>query len=129
VSVLFTGRPVPISNIFETSTAVIAGWLPGTSGGQSVVNLISGAYVAKPGGASDRKNTLSMDWPKSMVIFILFRNLLKTSLFILLMAQFPKLMMCNSVLVMALVLLVIQVLSSKLNDYNWIKNLLVFYGV
>lgn len=72
ISVLFTGRPVPITNIYEQSTAVIAAWLPGTSGGQGVVDLISGAYVARPGGISNRKNSLSMDWPKSMVDLLLF---------------------------------------------------------
>lgn len=67
VSVLFAGRPVPISNLYEQSTAVISAWLPGTSGGQAVIDLISGAYVARPGGISNRKNSLSVDWPKSMV--------------------------------------------------------------
>ncbi len=70
VSVLFTGRPVPIGNLYEQSSAVIAAWLPGTSGGQGVVDLISGAYAARPGGSSNRKNSLSVDWPRNMVIFI-----------------------------------------------------------
>lgn len=66
VSVLLTGRPVPIGNLYETSSAVIAAWLPGTSGGQGIVDLISGAYVARPGGSSNRKNSLSVDWPRNM---------------------------------------------------------------
>lgn len=66
ISVLFTGRPVPIANIYEKSTSVIAAWLPGTSGGQAVVNLITGEYIARANGSSDRKNTLSMDWPRNM---------------------------------------------------------------
>lgn len=70
VSVLLTGRPVPIPAIYEQSTAVISAWLPGTSGGQGIVDLISGAYVAREGGVSNRKNSLSMDWPRSMVINI-----------------------------------------------------------
>ena len=66
ISVLFTGRPVPIKNIYEESTAVIAAWLPGTSGGQGVMDVITGDYVTRPGGSSNRKNSLSMDWPRSM---------------------------------------------------------------
>jgi beta-glucosidase len=71
ISVLFTGRPVPIGNIYEQSNAVIAAWLPGTSGGQGVVDLITGAYVARPGGATNRKNSLSVDWLRSMVNIVL----------------------------------------------------------
>ena len=67
VSVLLTGRPVPIKNIYETSSAVIAAWLPGTSGGQGIMNAISGDYIVRQGGSSNKKNTLSMDWPRSMV--------------------------------------------------------------
>lgn len=68
MSVLLTGRPVPIPTIYEQSTAVISAWLPGTSGGQGIVDLISGNYLARPGGSSNRKNSLSMDWPRSMVL-------------------------------------------------------------
>jgi beta-glucosidase len=71
ISVLFTGRPVPIGSIYDQSNAVIAAWLPGTSGGQGVVDLISGNYVARPGGVSNRQNSLSVDWPKSMVIIFI----------------------------------------------------------
>lgn len=66
VSVLLAGRPVPIANLYEQSSAVIAAWLPGTSGGHGIVDLISGAYVARAGGSSNRKNSLSVDWPRSM---------------------------------------------------------------
>lgn len=72
VSVLLAGRPVPIANLYEQSSAVIAAWLPGTSGGHGIVDLISGAYVARAGGSSNRKNSLSVDWPRSMVIALLF---------------------------------------------------------
>ena len=63
---MLTGRPVPIGNLYEQSSAVIAAWLPGTSGGQGIVDLISGAYVARPGGSTNRKNSLSVDWPRNM---------------------------------------------------------------
>lgn len=57
---------MPIKNIYTQSTAVIAAWLPGTSGGQGVVDAISGDYIVRKGGSSNTKNTLSMDWPSSM---------------------------------------------------------------
>lgn len=31
------------------------------------MDLVTGAYVARPGGTSNRKNSLSMDWPRNMV--------------------------------------------------------------
>jgi hypothetical protein len=58
---------MPIGSIYDQSQAVIAAWLPGTSGGKGVVNLIAGDYVARAGGVKKRKNSLSVDWPKSMV--------------------------------------------------------------
>lgn len=45
---------------------MLASWLPGTSGGQGIMDGITGDYVLKSDGDSDRTNTLSMDWPKSM---------------------------------------------------------------
>ena len=66
VSVLLTGRPLPIPTIYSESSAVLAAWLPGTSGGQGIIDGITGDYILKAGGSSDRTNTLSMDWPKSM---------------------------------------------------------------
>lgn len=66
VSILMAGRPLPIPNIYEESSAVFAAWLPGTSGGQGIVDGIVGDYILKEGGSSDRTNTLSIDWPKSM---------------------------------------------------------------
>jgi hypothetical protein len=89
VSVLFSGRPLLIDDILSNSSAVIAAWLPGTSGGQGIVDAIVGNYIIKPSSASTR-NTLSMDWPTDMVIFILFRLPFKTSPFTVLMAWFPK---------------------------------------
>ena len=45
LSILLTGRPVPISEIYEQSTAVIAAWLPGTSGGQGIMDAVTGSYI------------------------------------------------------------------------------------
>lgn len=80
VSVLLSGRPMLIDDILANSNSVLAAWLPGTSGGQGIVDAIVGDYIIKPNTASSR-NTLSMDWPTDMVISLLFRPLLKTSPF------------------------------------------------
>jgi beta-glucosidase len=61
VTVMLAGRPMLINNSVNISSAVIAGWLPGTSGGQGIVDAISGDYRLKSKG--DRTNTLSFDWP------------------------------------------------------------------
>ena len=70
VSVLFSGRPRIIDEIFQESNAVIAGWLPGTSGGHGIMDAITGDYVVREGGVSNKKNSLSMDWPRNMVFMI-----------------------------------------------------------
>lgn len=71
VSVLFSGRPMLVDNILAESTAFVAGWLPGTSGGQGVVDAVTGEYLFKPFGQSDKRNTLSVDWPRTMVYNLL----------------------------------------------------------
>jgi beta-glucosidase len=67
VSVLLSGRPMLIDDILEPSAAFIAAWLPGTSGGQGILNAITGDYLIRPNGTSSRINTLSVDWPRGMV--------------------------------------------------------------
>ena len=67
MSVLFSGRPMLVDTIVSESTSFIAAWLPGTSGGQGVVDTITGDYLLKPNGETDKRNTLSMDWPRTMV--------------------------------------------------------------
>jgi hypothetical protein len=51
---------------------VLHAFLPGTSGGQGIVDALTGSYIIRPNGQSDTKNSLSFDWPKTAVIFILF---------------------------------------------------------
>lgn len=58
---MLSGRPMLINNALNISNAFIAGWLPGTSGGQGIVDAISGDYKFKSGGS--RSNTLAFDWP------------------------------------------------------------------
>jgi len=65
VSVLLSGRPMLVNDLLNISDATIAAWLPGTSGGQGIVDAIVGNYILKP-KSSPNKNTLSMDWPRDM---------------------------------------------------------------
>jgi beta-glucosidase len=71
LTVLLAGRPMIIDNVLAQSSAVISAFLPGTSGGEGIVNAITGKYVIRPNGQSDIKNSLSFDWPKSMVQILL----------------------------------------------------------
>lgn len=71
ISVILSGRPMLIDSLLNTSDATIAAWLPGTSGGQGIIDAIVGDYVLKP-TSSPKKNTLSVDWPKDMVTLSLF---------------------------------------------------------
>lgn len=67
LTVMLAGRPMIISKILEQSTAFLDAFLPGTSGGQGIVDAITGDYVIRPNGSSDKTNTLSFDWPRSNV--------------------------------------------------------------
>jgi hypothetical protein len=58
-----------IDDVYAASDSVIAAWLPGTSGGAGIVDAITGAYVIRPKSSSD-KNTLSVDWPRDMVVLL-----------------------------------------------------------
>jgi beta-glucosidase len=67
ITVLLSGRPMLINNPLTISNSFIAAWLPGTSGGQGIVDAISGDYIMRANAKSDRTNSLSVDWPKDMV--------------------------------------------------------------
>ena len=66
VTVMLSGRPMIINNPLNVSTAFISAWLPGTSGGQGIVDAIVGDYLIRPNGKVDKANSLSMDWPANM---------------------------------------------------------------
>ena len=66
VSVLLSGRPMIINDILNESAAFVSAFLPGTSGGQGIIDSIFGSYTFRPNGSSSGANTLSFDWPKSM---------------------------------------------------------------
>lgn len=55
-----------INSILDESNAFISAFLPGTSGGQGIVDAITGRYVFRKNGSGDKTNSLSFDWPKSM---------------------------------------------------------------
>ena len=82
VTVLLSGRPMIISSAgsappgpLDESTAFIAAWLPGTSGGQAIVDALLGRYLFCQGQftiANGQKicnagspNTLPVDWVRS----------------------------------------------------------------
>lgn len=62
---MLAGRPMFIDKILNDSNAVLHAFLPGTSGGQGIVDALTGAYVLRPNGQTDLRNTLSFDWPKT----------------------------------------------------------------
>ena len=57
VVILFSGRPLSVSDIVEQSDAFVAAWLPGTEG-QGIADVIFGDF--KPRGK------LSFSWPRSV---------------------------------------------------------------
>jgi beta-glucosidase len=65
-TILFSGRPMIINDILKESSAFMSVFLPGTSGGQGIVDAIFGNYVLRANGARDGANSLSFDWPSNM---------------------------------------------------------------
>ena len=66
---MLAGRPMLIDKILADSNAVLHAFLPGTSGGQGIIDALTGLYKIRPNGASDVRNSLSFDWPKNTVNF------------------------------------------------------------
>lgn len=65
LTVILAGRPMLIQSLLNESSAVLDAWLPGTSGGQGIIDAVIGKYKLRPNGSSDRRNTLAFDWPKT----------------------------------------------------------------
>jgi beta-glucosidase len=55
-----------VNDIINESSAFLSAFLPGTSGGQGIVDALFGDYVMRPTSASNGVNTLSFDWPNNM---------------------------------------------------------------
>lgn len=68
VTVLLAGRPMLLDKVLTESNAVLHAFLPGTSGGQGIVDALTGSYILRQNGQSDLRNTLSFDWPKNNVL-------------------------------------------------------------
>ena len=66
---MLAGRPMIMDDILIESSAVLDAFLPGTSGGQGIIDIITGKYVLRPNGQSDKKNSLAFDWPKTQAQF------------------------------------------------------------
>lgn len=64
-TVMFAGRPMLIGDILDKSDAFLDAFLPGTSGGQGVIDALTGTYTIRPNGQQDTKNSLAFDWPKN----------------------------------------------------------------
>ena len=79
-----------MDNILAESSAVLDAFLPGTSGGQGVIDALTGNYVIRPNGKSDNVNSLSFDWPQTAVNLLLFRINIKISQFTRLQEKFLK---------------------------------------
>jgi beta-glucosidase len=60
VTVLYSGRPVPVNDLISRSDAFVAAWLPGTEG-QGIVDLLLAGADGRPG--FDFTGKLSFDWP------------------------------------------------------------------
>ncbi|MGB7978903.1 MAG: glycoside hydrolase family 3 N-terminal domain-containing protein [Chlamydiales bacterium] len=75
ITVAFSGRPIVVTGTSTSpltlSNAFIAAFLPGTSGGQAIADLIFGAFTTKSvsnviNGSTYYSNTLPFAWPASM---------------------------------------------------------------
>jgi beta-glucosidase len=60
VTVLYSGRPVPVNDLLNRSDAFVAAWLPGTEG-QGIADLLFAGADGRP--AYDFTGRLSFDWP------------------------------------------------------------------
>lgn len=66
VTILFSGRSMIVNQALEKSTAFVAAWLPGTTGGAALAHALFGTYLFCDGHCGEESaNTLSVNWVKS----------------------------------------------------------------
>lgn len=63
VTVIYSGRPMIITQALQTSDAVIAAFLPGTLGGAAVSHALLGDYHFR---TQPQSNVLTFPWPRTM---------------------------------------------------------------
>ena len=68
--VLFNGRPLELTNIYNSAPAILEMWFPGSEGGNAVANLLF--------GASNPCGKLAMSFPKSVGQLPLYYNRTRT---------------------------------------------------
>lgn len=70
VTVIFSGRPLLLSDIAEKSEALIQAWFPGTEGGRAVADIIT--------GNAEPQARLAMSFPRNMGQIPLYYNAFST---------------------------------------------------
>ncbi|MDD5994644.1 MAG: glycoside hydrolase family 3 C-terminal domain-containing protein, partial [Clostridiales bacterium] len=70
ITVLFTGRPLDVSEITELSRAVLVVWRPGTEGGNAIADVLYGDYVPQ--------GKLTMSFPRSNAQLPIYYNRFNT---------------------------------------------------
>lgn len=50
MTVLLAGRPMLLDKIMDQSNAILHAFLPGTSGGQGIIEALTGSYIIRPKG-------------------------------------------------------------------------------
>jgi len=65
LTILVSGRPMLINNVTNISSAIMSAWLPGTTGGQAIVDSLTGDYIFRPLNRTEKVNTLAFDWPST----------------------------------------------------------------
>ena len=70
ITVIFSGRPLLLSETAERSEALIQAWFPGTEGGRAVADLIT--------GKTEPQGRLTMSFPRNMGQIPLYYNAFST---------------------------------------------------
>lgn len=66
VTFLISGRPMVVNDALASSSAFVAAWLPGTSGGEAMGSALFGDYLFRGGNENSLANTLPIQWIKDI---------------------------------------------------------------